>query len=332
LEFDEHHYFSKIVSILKISKQISIPELSKTLSSSPEFVLDFLTRLQKITSCIILDCETVFLVNPLSLLDHYQIKTSLDLSLIPSIGKLKILLSTESTNDVIKKMLSTESSKVNICLSEHQTNGRGRRGKEWVSPFGKNIYFSMNYPAKLEHLKTGSISLWVGLGLISVLQQLSVNKLSLKWPNDIYYEDKKLAGILMESQIENSKNVNLIIGVGINVDMAEFDAKCIDQSWIDLRRIFGVNDSIPNRNQIVGMLINTLFETLESYELSGFRDIVTKWRELDYLYKKEVEVNIADSKIVGIADGINHNGELIVLVDGKPQSFCSGDVSVRKRN
>jgi BirA family transcriptional regulator, biotin operon repressor / biotin---[acetyl-CoA-carboxylase] ligase len=126
--------------------------------------------------------------------------------------------SIDSTSTFLKKI--TPKQKPIICLSEQQTQGRGRFNRPWHSPFGENIYLSLLVPIRKKLHQLSGLSLVVGLSMLHALKSYMQNHhLYIKWPNDIFYEDKKLAGNLIEVHSENAQACYLIIGVGINVNM-----------------------------------------------------------------------------------------------------------------
>lgn len=178
------------------------------------------------------------------------------LSLMPDFsGELTVLKTTESTNN---ELLGKKTHQ-HIVVSEEQTHGRGRRNNVWHSPANKNIYYSLSWrfhkpPAQLQHL-----SIDVANIVVQVLSDYGVKNLQIKWPNDILANNKKLSGILIDSVSANKGYTDVVIGIGINV---ELEQEHHDQ-WTDINS----NRNQPaDRNVLVGLLSKALLNDLMSIE------------------------------------------------------------------
>ena len=166
-------------------------------------------------------------------LDIHLLKDFLDEDLLKSKIEIFISQSTGSTNDDAKNFLSEQSSLLSIHASEQQFAGKGRNGKKWISPKGKNIYLSIGWLSNLKYSQLDGLSLAIGTILASSLNKLTQNQVGIKWPNDLLIEKKKISGILIET-IDINNKVGVVIGIGINVHMSQEEGKEIDQSWICL--------------------------------------------------------------------------------------------------
>ena len=142
-----------------------------------------------------------------------------------------------------------------MCLSEYQLKGRGRRGREWISPFGANLYLSMYWRLDAGMAAAMGLSLVVGVAIVEALEQLNLKEVKLKWPNDLYYQDRKLAGILVEMSGQAGGAANLVIGMGLNLMMTE-QTEGITQPWASLSEVAGHKDI--DRNQLAITMIQTL--------------------------------------------------------------------------
>lgn len=183
----------------------------------------------------------------------------------PSIRKkchIEIFKSIPSTQDVLK---NDARSIINICLAEQQTAGKGRMGRYWHSPFGENIYFSCVWKFRQPANELLGLSRIVGLSVISVLESLGIKNATIKWPNDILINQKKCAGILIETKSESKDASLAIIGIGMNVNMKSEENK-IDQPWTSL---FKETNHNHDRNYIIARLIEHLFKRLNQSEKLG---------------------------------------------------------------
>ena len=132
------------------------------------------------------------------------------------------------------------------CFAEYQSAGRGRRGRRWVSPFGSNIYCSLYWCLDDGLAATMGLSLAIGIAVVDALESLGCENLKLKWPNDIYWNNRKLAGILIELSAQSGGAAHIVIGVGVNVELDERFNSEIGQPWIDLKTILN-QSSIRNK-------------------------------------------------------------------------------------
>ncbi len=266
----------------------------------------------------------------------YRIKGGLDLlhknkilSLLPqnisSLVDIDLLLNCSSTND----FLSTSSDEIKfghyvICLAENQTAGRGRRGRTWVSPFAKNICCSISFVLEGGVEVLNGLSLVVGVAVAKTLEGLGVNDVSLKWPNDVYIGDRKIAGVLLELSGEATTSWKVVCGVGLNVHMTEQDEIEIDQDWCAL------DESIKlERNVIAAAMLEQIITTLELFKKQTFESFLGDWARFDMLRGKQVRVLPGGSE--GEVVGINLQGALIIKGDKGEYIVNAGEVSVRKK-
>ena len=256
---------------------------------------------------------------PIALLDADKIKL---LSEKQTVHVEQIL---DSTNqwllDRIPKLENGQS-----CISEYQLAGRGRRGRTWVSPFASHLYFSFYWRFDSGIDKVSGLSLLVGIATVNALEKMGIQGVSLKWPNDLYCQGKKLAGILIELNAQATAACHCVIGIGINVRMPPEQAKLIDQPWIDLNQL---SSKPVDRNLLSATLINELQSLLAQYEQTGLQPYLPRWFELDCFLDKQVNLLIADKVKTGICRGINENGALLLECDGKIEEYIGGEISLR---
>ena len=150
---------------------------------------------------------------------------------------------TDSTNSQLMQKLKdgVVPEKGAVLVAEAQTAGRGRRGKQWFSPFGCNLYFSMYWQLEQGIQAAMGLSLVVGLAVAKVLQQQWQLPVRLKWPNDLYIEHKKLGGILVELAGQTHAQCDVVIGLGLNIRMPDHTDKAVDQPWADLTSALGLS-------------------------------------------------------------------------------------------
>ncbi len=258
------------------------------------------------------------------------LKQSIIQSLLKNHGvQIDILDEVGSTNDYLKDG-EQRGHDVVVCIAEKQTAGRGRFDRQWHSPFGENIYFSMRYRfsggggAGTLHPYDG-LSIMVGLSICSVIESVTnIKNLALKWPNDVVCEGKKISGILIELQAQSSC---AIIGIGINVNMEKVNDTQINQPWNSLKNITG---KPVDRNVLCAKLIDRLIENLTIFSNTGLRDFMQAWQKRDCLFDKPVQLMVGEKKIMGISHGINARGNLMLkMPDQTVRAFASGEVTLK---
>lgn len=249
--------------------------------------------------------------NILAVLDQ---KSSMRLS------KLEIFDSIDSTNTYVLQQMKAHALSGHVCFAEEQTQGRGRLGRVWFSPKGTNIYCSMSW--NFSQSDVSSLSIAIAVIIARVLKQYGVeNNVGLKWPNDVLFSGRKLAGILLERTGDI-----VVIGVGLNVLLPEEMDVQLATSSIDLTEVMGGK---VDRNYLAGLLVQELLLGLPTYADTGLKHFLGEWCEYDVLFNREVSVYIADNVVTGVMRGINENGELLLSDGNDLKTFRNGEVTVR---
>lgn len=243
-----------------------------------------------------------------------------------------LFLSLDSTNDELMRragLLEGRPSK-QICFAEMQTSGRGRRGRQWVSPFARNLYFSILWPfdgiAKLQGL-----SLAVGLAVQRALVEMNVKGVGLKWPNDVLIQgEHKLGGILIELTGVVTDACQVVIGMGLNLDWRVQDQARIDQNAIGLAQVLGQKSVVGMRNAVTAKVIEHITQMLERFTVDGFAPLKDEWNSANAFDGKSVSLILPSSSVRGICRGVNEIGELALETAQGMQYFNAGEVSLRE--
>ncbi|MEQ9872704.1 bifunctional biotin--[acetyl-CoA-carboxylase] ligase/biotin operon repressor BirA [Pectobacterium brasiliense] len=255
---------------------------------------------------------------PMQLLDEEVI-----LKHLPE-GGVTVLPVVDSTNQYILERLDTLSSG-DACLAEYQQSGRGRRGRQWFSPFGANLYLSLYWRLEQGPAAAVGVSLVIGIVMAEVLHKLGADGVRVKWPNDLYLKDRKLAGILVELTGKTGDAANLVIGAGINLQMREPAPDTINQGWINLQEA-GIE---INRNTLASTLISELRSALAIFELQGLEPFILRWEKLDNYFNRPIRLIIGNREIHGIDRGIDRQGALLLEADGLITPYIGGEISLR---
>ncbi|MCK5895014.1 MAG: bifunctional biotin--[acetyl-CoA-carboxylase] ligase/biotin operon repressor BirA [Endozoicomonadaceae bacterium] len=314
-----------ILTLLQDGKFHSGEKLGDALGVSRAAVWKRLKQLEK--QGLVLDAvrgKGYRLSSDTALLDSRLIRSYIDAS-IQSRTALVVLHSAASTNDSVLLQINSPEP-IQICIAEHQTAGRGRRGKSWISPLGANIYFSVLWRFDSGLSGLDGLSLVVGLTVLETLRQMGAEDLELKWPNDILCRGRKLAGILLEINGDLNGECQVVIGIGINVKLRQAQLDAITQPATDVCHVMGRS---VDKNQIVGELIKYLVSYLDQFQEQGFAPFRERWQAYDAYVGKCVRLITGDKEITGIAAGVSEQGGFRLDRDGEIESFFGGEVSLR---
>jgi BirA family biotin operon repressor/biotin-[acetyl-CoA-carboxylase] ligase len=272
------------------------------------------------------------LSEPLCLLSAPQILARLPQSRREQLSDIELLHSVDSTNShalrrVQAGTLDLAAGRCWACLAESQTAGKGRRGREWVSPFGHNLYLSVVREFNNGATALDGLSLVVGLAVVTALVDLGYSGLQLKWPNDVLLDGRKLAGILLEVSGDVTGLCHVVIGVGLNLRSNNSAMATVEQPWAALDQ---AGFQRAKRNELVGTILNKLLTALQMFEHSGFAPFMAKWQEFDCTYGRDIALLTAAGAVHGTGLGVNEGGALLLqTADGSTQRFHGGEVSLR---
>ncbi len=264
---------------------------------------------------------------PLELLDRDLIVRSIGNQSITLLSDIEIHFELDSTNRYLLALAKKGAASGYVCMAEYQFEGRGRRGRKWVSPLGRNIYLSLLWHFTDVVHSLGGLSLAVGVALARSLKQIGLHDVELKWPNDIYWQGRKLGGILIEIFGEASGPCCVVIGFGLNKQMDTTSGDEIDQPWVDLDTALGHSIS---RNHLAGILIGGMLQALCDFERLGLEHYLPEFQNFDAILGKPVVLRMGSQLVMGVARGVDKEGALLVDSNGHIQRYYSGDVSVRE--
>ncbi len=240
------------------------------------------------------------------------------------LDRLEVLDTIDSTNNVVRAAIEHGAAQGFVCFAERQTGGRGRHGREWVSPFGRNLYMSLSWYFDDGAAALEGLSLAVGVAVASVIQSFGVANVALKWPNDILLDKQKVGGVLLEMMGDPVGQCQVVVGVGINLGMTE-GATAIDQPWADLAGHVPVG-----RNQLAGALLSELLPMLDTFSAQGFSAYHAQWELLDAYRDCPIKLINPRITIEGLGRGVSLTGAVQIEVDGVVESYSGGEISLRR--
>jgi BirA family biotin operon repressor/biotin-[acetyl-CoA-carboxylase] ligase len=266
---------------------------------------------------------------PLELLDPDAVRGAL---CRPSIlESLDVYSVADSTSERLRSMPYPGTGKMRAVLAEFQTGGRGRRGREWLSPFGSGLCLSVSWSFAVVPRDLPALSLASGVAVTRALRKLDLDDVGLKWPNDIVAAGGKLGGLLVDVQGESGGPLSVIIGIGINFKVSK-----------NLQRELASGDGLPpiglhqlsagkplSRNSLAADIISEQHAMLTAFAGTGFESFADEWRSNDCMHGRQVTVRVGSEVLTGAAVGIGADGALLLQDKGQTHQIVSGEVTLR---
>lgn len=263
---------------------------------------------------------------PLERLDAARIRQALEGGATAGL-RLAVVARTDSTNTQLHAADAAHDPQA--LLAESQTAGRGRRGREWVSPFGSNLYLSLAWTFERWPARITTLPLALAVAIARVIDAAGEPRVGIKWPNDLQVEGRKLAGILIEPRGETSGTCRVVIGVGLNFSMSDTQAAAVGQPWTSLATLLAAQGrALPSRNAFAATLLGALCEALDHFARFGFTPFAAEWSRRDVLRGMSVRVD-GSAALDGVATGVDADGGLVIETARGREVVHAGEVSVR---
>ena len=267
---------------------------------------------------------------PLILLDRARILKYLGADAADFRDRFSILDAVDSTNAYLAAHVAANAAlNGSTCVAEAQLHGRGRRGRAWVATPYSNIMLSMAWQFPNGPNLVSGLSLAAGVAVLQALEEFGVRGAALKWPNDILWERRKLAGLLADVQGEAAGPTRVILGVGVNAYIHPADAAHIDQAWVDLHGITGAR---ADRNRLTALLMRHIKNMFELFAAKGFAPFRAPWQARHFYQGQRVRLIQGEREFHGSVEGVDDNGGLIIQHAKGKQVFHSGEISMRPAN
>lgn len=265
----------------------------------------------------------------MSSINATAIHDSLDPGVATRMDQLEVFAEIESTNSYLLQQSAPSAGKHRVAIADHQTAGRGRQDREWISAPGSSLCLSLAYTFSTRPDNMPGLTLAIGVAALNALHRSGIDDISLKWPNDLVAQDGKLGGMLAESQFRKESNATVVAGIGINFDLPvqliQENASRWAQRAVDLSALV---HRPPTREAVSVALINNLVESLTLFETEGFGAFVASWRDHDWLRGREITVDQSEGQISGTASGIDDDGALLLSSGDSMTRVISGSIIV----
>lgn len=270
-------------------------------------------------------------VSIMDILETYLLKEIERKNISSNLGnKIVYLHEVDSTNKYALNN-SQQFGNGSIIITDKQTNGRGRLNRKWESPEGKNLYLSilLKDPPFLP-ADSPSLNIMISLALAITFEKFGTAKPTIKWPNDILFDNKKIAGILIEGQFNEKKINKLAIGIGININSTkeEFSEEIRARST----SLYILQKTYIKRENFLEVFLHYLNLCYNNFIKKGLKNIKERWEEYFSWIGKEVNVINYDEVITGKVIGIDEKGLLVINIEGKETKIIAGDISIRRKD
>lgn len=261
------------------------------------------------------------------ILSAEEVRNSLSTKILGS--EIKYFTTTDSTNNQAKKLAMQQAPDGTLVISEEQGSGRGRLSRSFFCPKYKGIWFSVILRPKFLPQEAPKCTLMAAVAVVKAIYDVTGVKVGIKWPNDILYNGKKMVGILTEMNAEMERINYIIIGIGINVNIAR------EEMPEDIRDIAVSLSQITKNNVSRLKLLNKVLYHLEQLYImaqrQNFAPILDEWRKYSVTLNQEIKVISVNDVTYGKAVDIDDDGALLVDINGQIKRVLAGDVSIRPR-
>lgn len=265
----------------------------------------------------------------IELLCPAEVRAALDAPTAAWLQDLCCEVQTPSTNTALLARAEAVSIHGHVLAAEVQTAGRGRRGRTWLSPFGRNLAVSIGVRLMRPAAEVGALSLAVGVAARDALVEFGVRGVELKWPNDVLIDGRKVAGILIELA-RPAQPVEVVVGIGVNVGSADAVRGRVDQAVADVEECV----PRPSRNRLLAVLLNHVARASARFDEEGFAAFHGQWQGAHRYQGAEVTVSsptvAGPNAVAGRVLGVSPTGALRLATADGVREFIGGEVSVRE--
>lgn len=266
----------------------------------------------------------------MSKLEASAIQQALTSLAAAKLDQLEVFDDIPSTNSYLLSKPAPSPGRFRVAVADHQTAGRGRHDRKWITVPGSGLCLSFAYTFDRMPDQLPALTLAIGVGVVAALQQLNIGNISLKWPNDIVALDGKLGGILTEVRSGGGDGVTVVTGIGLNVHIPEDMDVGAESEWAHRATdLHSISPELPARELLAGTMVEHLFATFEKFDALGFAGFAAAWRQQDWLRGREIDVDMPNEQASGIAAGVDVDGALIVDTQSGPVRVVSGSISIR---
>jgi BirA family biotin operon repressor/biotin-[acetyl-CoA-carboxylase] ligase len=246
-----------------------------------------------------------------------------------SLTSLEVAWALGSTNDELLAREPPRAGAAFALLAEHQSAGRGRRGRSWLAPPGGAICLSLAWTFPELPRDLSALSLVTAVCVLRALREVGARHLELKWPNDVLCARRKLVGILIELRAESAGPTSAVIGIGLNCALGAQLREAIAAGGLEPADLCDAGVGAGRRNEVAAAVLDTCLLGLQDFERAGAKSFREEWTRADALRDRTVTVHYAEGASRGVARGVDLTGALLIETPEGVRRFISGDITVR---
>lgn len=213
-----------------------------------------------------------------------------------------------------------------VAFGEAQSAGRGRRGRQWLSPFARNIYCTVGIDRTISGAHQGLLSIVTGVALCTALRTATGLEVSLKWPNDLLLDGRKCGGILIESRALGNERYFFAVGYGLNLSMSDDELATLDRPATCLGRYLEV---APDRSQLLEASIASVVAGIRGFDPAAVERLAAEFAGFDAYRDAEVEVVSGEQRTRGVNRGIDERGQLRLETAQGIELHSAAEISLR---
>jgi BirA family biotin operon repressor/biotin-[acetyl-CoA-carboxylase] ligase len=244
-------------------------------------------------------------------------------------SEILVINTVDSTNEQVRQYLEKDTQEGLVLIAETQTRGRGRRGRSWLSMPGVGLYFSVILKPNIQPQRQPQLTLLAGLATTHAINEFTLQKARLKWPNDILLNGKKCCGILSETHPTDTGETGVIVGIGINANHALTDFPAELKSTATSLRIETENEI--DRLELISAVLGHFDKLYDAFLNDEEYAFMEQWLENSDMVGKKITVTHGKSAICGTALGLDLHGRLLLRADnGEEMAFDSGEVTLHQ--
>lgn len=313
---EKYQTLEKLYQLL-LAKQIqAVDELLTQLQLTENELLSHVAELKTMGLEVFANSKSIRLDSTIDTIDinylHQQLKSK-------QINKpLSYYFTAKSSN-----LLARQNKTPVIVLCDHQTQGKGRQNKAWLTPLGQSIAISISHQFNLGLSTLTGLNIAIAVAVIDCIEQFGEHQLSLKWPNDVIGKKGKVAGILIEAS-GNSQMSFVVIGIGINWNLSQKLLDGIEQECMNLEL-----DQVT-RNEFIVALVNQIEKQLAEFAQNQLENTIHRWHKYDGFVGKDIQIIQEGQSQKARYLQVDANGYLQVEINGTIKPLATGVVSIRK--
>ena len=254
---------------------------------------------------------------------------ALDAGLRESLSDIHLFDTVDSTSSFLLRQTPPAPGRASVALADDQTAGRGRHDRRWVSQKGASLCLSVAYTFATTPETLLGLTPIMGVAVNRAFDATGLNDVQLKWPNDLVFQDCKLGGLLAETQLKADRQVTVVAGVGINLNLPAELLELSVSGWahraIDLQSAMA---SPPSRDELAATITAELLGAFDAFGSGRAASMLAHWRKQDWLLGKDIVVEEAGVEVHGEAAGIDDEGALLLRTAEGIMRVISGSISL----